>query len=163
MAVTGLSRLYKLTGERLWYEKAEKTLELYRGLLASAPMAAGQMLIALDFYLGPVQEFAVVGEESAARAVLNYLQRSFRPRKVIAWQGARRRHPHQVAGRENRTRRSDHLYLPGLHLPGAGCRARGTEKNVGRLTRLAETSENGLSVRSGAQRERITLRRTLLR
>ena len=86
MAVTGLLRLYKLTGARVWLDKAEKTLELYRGLLTESPMAAGQMLIALDFHLGPVQEFAIIGD--GPEAVLTLLRQGFRPRKVVAWKGS---------------------------------------------------------------------------
>ena len=85
MAVTGLLRLFKLTGKRAWHDKAEKTLELYRGLLQSSPMAAGQMLNALDFYLGPVQEFAVIGPENEAQKAINLLRQGFRPNKVVAW------------------------------------------------------------------------------
>jgi uncharacterized protein len=85
MAVSGLLRLHKLTGEREWLDKAEKTLSLYRGLLTSAPMAAGQMLSALDFHLGPVKEYAVLGEEKKAQEALTILRQGFRPRKVVAW------------------------------------------------------------------------------
>jgi uncharacterized protein YyaL (SSP411 family) len=88
MAVTGLLRLHKLTGRPEWLDKAEKTLQLYRGLLTDAPLAAGQMLIALDFYLGPVQEFAVVGEGAEADAALSLIRRPFLPRKVVARQDA---------------------------------------------------------------------------
>jgi uncharacterized protein YyaL (SSP411 family) len=89
MAVTGLLRLHKLTGNAAWLDKAEGTLQLYRGLLASAPLAAGQMLIALDFSLGPVQEFAVIGDEAEAQEVLTLLRQGFRPRKVVAWKSPR--------------------------------------------------------------------------
>jgi uncharacterized protein len=86
MAVTGLLRLHKFTGNTVWLDKAAKTLELYRSLLADAPMAAGQMLSALDFYLGPVQEFAVVGD--GPEELLAVLRQGFRPRKVVAWKGS---------------------------------------------------------------------------
>ena len=52
-------------------------------------MAAGQMLIALDFHLGPVQEFAVVGDNP--EQVLAVLRQGFRPRKVVAWKGSQTR------------------------------------------------------------------------
>jgi uncharacterized protein YyaL (SSP411 family) len=89
MAVTGLLRLHKLTGNGVWLDKATTTLELYRGLLASSPLAAGQMLIALDFQLGPVQEFAVMGEETAVAPALAAIRQGFRPRKVVAWKDPR--------------------------------------------------------------------------
>ena len=86
MAVTGLLRLVKLTGRQDLQEKAEATLQLYRGLMASSPAAVGQMLVAYDFHLGPVQEFAVVGspEDEETRRVLRAIRRGFRPNKVVA-------------------------------------------------------------------------------
>src|SRR5262249_43957197 len=46
-------------------EKAEATLRLFQGLMRRSPLAAGQMLVALDFHLGPVREVAVVGDPEA--------------------------------------------------------------------------------------------------
>ena len=62
MAALGLLRLAKLTDRRDLLEKAEATLHSSRDLLERAPQAAAQLLIALDFYLGPVLEFAIVGD-----------------------------------------------------------------------------------------------------
>ena len=86
MAVTALLRLAKLTGRRDLQEKAEATLRVYRGLLEASPISMGQMLLALDFYFGPVQEFAVVGNqaENDTRRVLRAIRRDFQPNKVIA-------------------------------------------------------------------------------
>jgi uncharacterized protein YyaL (SSP411 family) len=86
MAVTGLLRLVKLTGRDDLRGKAEAALHSHRGLLASHPIAAGQMLIALDFYLGPVQEVAIVANVQAedTRRVLRAARRDFRPRRVLA-------------------------------------------------------------------------------
>jgi uncharacterized protein YyaL (SSP411 family) len=54
--------------------------------MARSPTAAGQMLIALDFYLGPVQEIAVIGNTSHPEVieVLRQLRRPFRPHQVVA-------------------------------------------------------------------------------
>jgi uncharacterized protein YyaL (SSP411 family) len=86
VAVTALLRLTTLTGRADLRGKAEETLRLFRNLMATSPMAAGQMLIALDFYLGPVQEFAVIGDtaEPATQRVIHTIQRGFRPNKVVA-------------------------------------------------------------------------------
>jgi uncharacterized protein YyaL (SSP411 family) len=88
MAVTVLLRLVKLTGRGDLLEKAEATLRLYRGLLSSHPLSAGQMLIALDFRLGPVEEVAVVGDPAAedTRRVLRAARAGFHPRRVLALQ-----------------------------------------------------------------------------
>jgi len=89
VAVTGLLRLAKLTGRNDWRDMAETTMKLYRGLMASSPAAAGQMLIALDFHLGPVLEFAIVGPPDAeeTRSVLRRIRGEFRPGKVVALKG----------------------------------------------------------------------------
>jgi uncharacterized protein YyaL (SSP411 family) len=86
MAATALLRLHKLTGRGDLLEKAEATMRLFRGLLAQHPMAAGQWLTALDFDLGPVREFAVVGDPAAAEAqrVLRAIRSGFRPNRVVA-------------------------------------------------------------------------------
>jgi uncharacterized protein YyaL (SSP411 family) len=90
MAVTGLLRLAKLTGNADFFDKAEQTLKLFRGLMARSPTAAGQMLNALDFYLGPVQEIAVIGDAANSEVieVLRHLRRPFRPHQVVAWKSA---------------------------------------------------------------------------
>ena len=87
MAVTALLRLARLTGNADLLDKASRTLELFRGLMARSPTAAGQMLCALDFHLGPVQEIAVVGDAANAEVldVLRQLRQPFRPHQVIAW------------------------------------------------------------------------------
>jgi uncharacterized protein YyaL (SSP411 family) len=86
MAVTALLRLAKLTGRADLRDKAERTLRLFRGLMEASAMAAAQMLIAYDFDLGPVKEFAVVGDPGAeeTRRVLRAIRGGFRPHKVVA-------------------------------------------------------------------------------
>jgi uncharacterized protein YyaL (SSP411 family) len=86
MAVTGLLRLAKLTGRADLREKAERTLHLFRGVMEASAMAAAQMLIAYDFDLGPVQEFAIVGDPAGdeTKRVLRAVRGGFRPHKVVA-------------------------------------------------------------------------------
>jgi len=87
MAVTALLRLAALTGRRDLAEPAERALRGYRETMAEHPAASGQMLIALDFYLGPVQQIAVVGSAQAeeTRRALTAIHRAFRPNRVIAF------------------------------------------------------------------------------
>jgi uncharacterized protein YyaL (SSP411 family) len=89
MAATALLRLARLTGRAELREKALATLRYFAGVMAEAPQAAGQMLIALDFHAGPVQEFAVVGDPAGAEthAVLRAIHQDFRPDKVVALKG----------------------------------------------------------------------------
>lgn len=86
-AVMAFLKLSKLTGRTDLFDKAEQTLQLFSGLLGSSPMAAGQMLMCLDFYLGPVQEFAVLGSTSDPETsqVLERIRSGFRPNKVVAF------------------------------------------------------------------------------
>jgi uncharacterized protein YyaL (SSP411 family) len=86
LAVTALLRLAKLTGRIDLQQKAEGTLKAFRGLMERAPMAAAQMLIAFDFHIGPVDEFAVVGDPAGTdtQRVLRAIQAHFRPNKVVA-------------------------------------------------------------------------------
>jgi uncharacterized protein YyaL (SSP411 family) len=87
VAVMALLRLAKLLDRRDFAAKAEETLRGYRETMAEHPAAAGQMLIALDFYLGPATEVAVVGrtsEPDTTRAV-HAICRAFRPNQVLAF------------------------------------------------------------------------------
>ena len=87
MAATALLHLSKFTGRTKDSAKAEETLKSYRSLMADTPMGAGQMLVALDFWLGPVDEIAVIGatDSPAVQQVLNLLRSQFRPNRVIAF------------------------------------------------------------------------------
>ncbi len=87
MAVTALLRLAKLCNCRDFAAKAEETLRGFQGMMADSPAASGQMLIALDFFLGPVEEITVIGETDAdeTRRVLHEIRAAFRPNQVVAF------------------------------------------------------------------------------
>jgi uncharacterized protein YyaL (SSP411 family) len=86
MAAMALLRLAALTGRRDLEDKATATLRAFHGLLTSTPAAAAQMLLALDFHLGPAQEFAVVGsfDDREMQQTLALIRAGFRPRTVTA-------------------------------------------------------------------------------
>jgi hypothetical protein len=86
MAATALLRLAALTGRENLEEAGATTLRAAHTVLAQAPMAAGQSLIALDFLLAPPREFAVIGGEdrSELRAALEAIYARFLPHKVVA-------------------------------------------------------------------------------
>lgn len=86
LAATVLVRLGKLTGRQEYLDAAEKTFRMAGGLLERAPSAAGQMLIALDMFLGPTQEMVLLGDPDSADtvAVLANLRGRFLPNKVVA-------------------------------------------------------------------------------
>jgi uncharacterized protein YyaL (SSP411 family) len=87
MAVTALLRLAALTGRRDFRDRAVQTLKAYRGLMDEHPAAAGQMLVALDFHLGPVDEVAIVGPKGdpETERVLAAVRSKFRPGRVVAF------------------------------------------------------------------------------
>jgi uncharacterized protein YyaL (SSP411 family) len=87
MAVTALLRLAALTGRRDLAEPAERTLKGYREQMAEHPAASGQMLLALDFHLGPVRQVAIVGPTHSAetRRVVDAVRRAWGPRRVVAF------------------------------------------------------------------------------
>ncbi|QEL15957.1 thioredoxin domain-containing protein [Limnoglobus roseus] len=87
VAATALLRLSKLISADDYREAAFRTLTVYRNLMADSPSAAGQLLIALDLYLGPTREIAVIGKANDPDTVrvLMFLRAKFRPNQVIAF------------------------------------------------------------------------------
>jgi uncharacterized protein YyaL (SSP411 family) len=87
VAVNALLRLAALTGRADFREAAEAALRTYSGLMAANPAATGMMLIALDRFLGPSEEVAVVGSRNdpeTARA-LRAIRRKFGGSRVVAF------------------------------------------------------------------------------
>jgi uncharacterized protein YyaL (SSP411 family) len=86
LAATMLLRLGKLCGRTEYLEAAQRTLRSFTEMMERHPTAAGQMLIALDFHLGPTFETVVLGppEDADTAAVLADLRRRFTPNKVLA-------------------------------------------------------------------------------
>lgn len=86
MAATVLLRLGRLTGRAEYLEAAEGILREVVPLMEQAPSAAGQMLIALDLWLGPAAEVAILGDRQHpdTQQVLAEFRRRFLPRTVLA-------------------------------------------------------------------------------
>jgi uncharacterized protein YyaL (SSP411 family) len=89
MAATALIRLGHLTGRTDYLDSAGRTLTAARSVLERMPTAAGQMLIALDLWLGPTQELVLIGgkNESSNQELLAAIQKSFLSRSVFAYRG----------------------------------------------------------------------------
>lgn len=87
MAATALLRLGKLTGRTDFLATAEGCLVAGLSIMQKSPAASGQMLIALDWYLGPSQELVLVADsqDSATKSALSQLQQAFLPNKVLAF------------------------------------------------------------------------------
>lgn len=68
LAVTALLRLGRLTGRTDFEAAAEDTLRCLVPLAQQYPSAAGQLLQAVDFQLGPSYEIAVISSATSAPA-----------------------------------------------------------------------------------------------
>jgi uncharacterized protein len=79
MAATALLRLGHLTARRDLIDAGARALGAFSKLLAESPGGSSQMLVALDFHLGPAQEIVVVGQAESAetRHVLSALRRAY--------------------------------------------------------------------------------------
>jgi hypothetical protein len=86
LAATALLRLGKLTGNRKYLDAASGTLSAAAPILERAPMAAAQMLLALDRQLGPSQELVLVGgaENADVQTARAAIARRYLPRAVLA-------------------------------------------------------------------------------
>ena len=91
LAALVLLRLGRLTGRSDFWEAAVSTLQAAAPVMRQAPTAAGQMLQALDMYLGPTHEIVVAGnpQDEETKAVLADLRGRFVPNKVVAMRNAK--------------------------------------------------------------------------
>jgi uncharacterized protein YyaL (SSP411 family) len=90
MAATALIRLGKLTGRTDYLESARRAIVAGLPTMERSAMAAGQLLIALDMWLGPMQELVLIGgsDQSATDAALAVLHQAYLPSAVIAYRPA---------------------------------------------------------------------------
>ncbi len=83
-AAFGLLRLALLSGEGKYEKHALGVLRLMYLLAMRQPLAFGHLLRALDFYLAPVKEVAIVGPDSEAQALTKVVRGALRPHLVLA-------------------------------------------------------------------------------
>jgi uncharacterized protein YyaL (SSP411 family) len=87
VSALNLLRLYNLTFDDGYQDKATAIFKLIASRMARSPYAYGQMLVALDFFLDRSKEIAVVGPENSkdTQAILEMLRTGYIPNKVLAW------------------------------------------------------------------------------
>jgi uncharacterized protein len=83
-AAYGLLRLALLSGEGGYERQALGVLRLMAPLAARHPNAFAHLLRAMDFYLAPVKEVAIVGEGAGADALERAVRSEYRPHLVLA-------------------------------------------------------------------------------
>ena len=86
MAATVLIRLAKLTGRKEFMDAAEGTLRAALDLIKQSPVGTGQLLVALDMYLGPMPEIVIFGDPATSdtNQALQALRGRYLPNRVIA-------------------------------------------------------------------------------
>ena len=85
MAADVLLRLSVITGDPEYERRAMTALRSARELMARFPTGAGHWLCALDFYLSPAKEIAIVGDRSEleTQALASEVYRQFLPNRVM--------------------------------------------------------------------------------
>ncbi|MDY6988636.1 MAG: thioredoxin domain-containing protein [Thermodesulfobacteriota bacterium] len=95
VAALNFLRLGRMTGSVALEQKAEQLSRAFSRQVIDQPMAYTQLLVALDFMVGPSQEIVVAGDPDlkATKEMLGAIQRGFLPNKVLLLrpQGAQRK------------------------------------------------------------------------
>ncbi len=83
-AAFGLLRLALLSGQGRYERAALGVLRLVYPIAVRHVLAFGHLLRAIDFYLAPVREVAIVGPEAQARELTRVVRGAYRPHVVLA-------------------------------------------------------------------------------
>jgi uncharacterized protein YyaL (SSP411 family) len=85
ISILNLLRLSRITANIELEKMSQKTLRLFSKAVLKAPAGYTQLLIALDFFLGPSFEVVIVGEKKAENTaiILKALRKLFVPNKIL--------------------------------------------------------------------------------
>jgi uncharacterized protein YyaL (SSP411 family) len=85
VAALNLLRLERLTGKDAYGDAAQKLFKAFTTGVERQPSAHTQLMLAVDFAVGPSQEVVVVGKPGAAdtQAMIARIRKSFQPNRVI--------------------------------------------------------------------------------
>ncbi len=86
LAATGLFRLGKLTGRQQLTQTAVDTLQAAAAPMKKFPSATGQLLLALEFHLGPTYEMVLIGDPHSSETsdLVAQMRQRFLPPHVLA-------------------------------------------------------------------------------
>ena len=89
VAALDLALLGRYTGDKKYETYAQRTLDVFSGALAGDPSNYPQMLIALDFILGPTREIVLAGDPKDAemRSMLHVIFSRYLPAKIVMLKG----------------------------------------------------------------------------
>jgi len=90
VAALNLIRLSRVTGKAAYEERAAGIMKAFSGTVAGQASAHTQLMVALDFLIGPSYEVVVAGETGAedTTKMLAALRRPFVPNKVVLFRPA---------------------------------------------------------------------------
>jgi len=85
VAALNLLRLGRMTGSPALEQRAEQLVRAFSRKVLEQPMAYTQLLIALDFMVGPSKEIVIAGDPAleATQAMVTAIQKAFMPNKVL--------------------------------------------------------------------------------
>jgi len=85
VAALNFLRLGRMTGNINLEQRAEQLIRAFSGQVVDQPMAYTQLLVALDFMVGPSQEIVIAGDPTleSTQAMINVIQKRFLPNKVL--------------------------------------------------------------------------------
>jgi uncharacterized protein YyaL (SSP411 family) len=85
VACLNLVRLAHMTGEARYEQAAARLMRSFSSLVLRAPSACTQLMIALDFAIGPSCEVVIVGDPDKidTRQMMQAVRSRFAPRKVV--------------------------------------------------------------------------------
>jgi len=85
VAALNFLRLGRMTGNPALEQRAEQLAQAFSRQVTDQPMAYTQLLIALDFMLGPSREIIIAGDPAldTTRAMVSVVWRKFLPNKVL--------------------------------------------------------------------------------
>ena len=85
VAALNLLRLGRMTGSPALEQRAEQLVGAFSRKVSEQPMAYTQLLIALDFMVGPSKEIVVAGDPAleTTQAMITAIQKAFMPNKVL--------------------------------------------------------------------------------
>jgi uncharacterized protein YyaL (SSP411 family) len=121
LAATALLRLGRLLGRTEYLDAAEGAMAAALPIMQRAPTAAGQMLLALDRFVGPAHELVLVGDmaHDQMKNAIPAVQQRFLPRTVFAVRdsssadptGARSRHLEEIFASKESPNGEPRLYV----------------------------------------------------
>jgi uncharacterized protein YyaL (SSP411 family) len=85
VAMLNLLRLARITGNHDFEEKAARIGRVFATDVRQSPFAYTQLMVALDFAIGPCYEVVIVGDPQSddTKEMLDAIRRPFIPRKVV--------------------------------------------------------------------------------